>query len=527
MGRGFFGPSSSRSIKLAPMQATNKLELSPELRDRLGGVEGVAASSPSPPGASSGASGANGGGNAGGDMLLGVPLPSAPTTRWTPPTDISERLKDPPPAAPSKPVAAAAPSQPSGVETTIDDDDVPPIPPATPGVPRTEIGTAPPAPASAPALASPAAPPPQSTVRMQPAHFVPLPTPSAPLTSPTPPPPSSAPSRASTATTEPPATRGDRATTNNPIATTLDDEAPRSWARYTAMFVLLFLLGSLGAGAIAYHLGYFDRTTAAARPDDVAARAERALGEERWDAPPGDNVRDLTADGLSHWPNDARLLQVRLRAAKELEKKALLAKTQGDLHEATHYARLASELDPKNQPLRDMAIAYERELSQAPDAAALLFLADAGALTPATHPASQNGSARVTLDAAPAKPKLGQPVEFTARVLGSPKSVNDAHFAILGPGLGAGAKLAALNEGGTTPYTAGFTFLESGKFEVSFTAKADGNVVHATRTIVVDPPRAPSSPNGGADNGGGSGNGNGNGNNGGTPPAPTGSVKWL
>jgi hypothetical protein len=207
---------------------------------------------------------------------------------------------------------------------------------------------------------------------------------------------------------------------------------------------------------------------------------------------------------------------VRTRAAEELSKRSLAANAQGNLHEASHLARLAAELEPQNVDLRDLAATYERELSQSPDAAALLFLADAGAGT-SSSPHSGGGQAlsgtRATLDATPAKPKLGQPVDFTAKVA-TRSPVTDAHFQLVGPGLGAGAKLAALSDGAA--FRAGFTFLEAGKFEVSFTAKVDDKIVRTARVVVVESATSPSPtvPSGDA--------------TGNTPPtAPTGSVKWL
>src|SRR4029078_576894 len=99
----------------------------------------------------------------------------------------------------------------------------------------------------------------------------------------------------------------------------------------------------------------------------------------------------------------------------------------------------------------------------------------------------QTSGPRALIDASPSRPKLGQSVEFAAKVVsasgGAQKSVAEAHFAIVGPGLGTGAKLAAMSEGVT--YRTGFTFLEQGKYEITFSAKVDGATVRVQKIVVV------------------------------------------
>jgi serine/threonine-protein kinase len=251
------------------------------------------------------------------------------------------------------------------------------------------------------------------------------------------------------------------------------------------------------------------------RIDDYVARANDALVHERWDAPPGNNVRDITNEGLGKWPDDARLLEVRRRAGDRLEGKAIGLKGVGDLHGAAHLMRLASELDPSDQGARALAAQFEQEASPHTDASALMVLTDAGSLVTPPRPVPVAGAPRATIDAAPAKPKLGQSVEFVAKVLtasgGAPKSaITEGRFTIAGPGLGSGADLAAASEGNV--FRAGFTFLERGRYEVSFSGKVDGQSVRAARAVVIEASTPPPTTTGTVEQ---------------PQPPPSASVKWL
>jgi len=77
-----------------------------------------------------------------------------------------------------------------------------------------------------------------------------------------------------------------------------------------------------------------------------AERANRALAEKRWDSPPGDNVKDITQEGLARNPSDTELLEVRRRAADELIRAALGSKYAGDVPNALLHAKLARDLVP-------------------------------------------------------------------------------------------------------------------------------------------------------------------------------------
>jgi hypothetical protein len=119
------------------------------------------------------------------------------------------------------------------------------------------------------------------------------------------------------------------------------------------------------------------------------------------------------------------------------------------------------------------------------------------------------------LDASNGKPGLGQPVDFSARIVnasGGPRAkVDGARFRISGPSLAAGTELAAQDDGSGVFRTT-FTFFEAGRFEVTFSAHADGASVRSTRLVVVGEPKAlPPVPTSGAEPG----------------PTPAPSAKWL
>ena len=421
---------------------------------------------------------------------------SAATAKWNPPPGFQAELSrataeqaalqaQRAPAPTPKQQEPVRPPMPSGVDRTLDDGDMSPMHGFPP--PRTQIATSP----EPPRAMSPTPPP---RAASQP---TPLPTPPVPhvrRSAPTP-------------------------TPSKPFSnvdTTLSDApAPHRFLRYAALFVLLFLVGSAAAAGVLYKIGLLE-TAPSTRIDDYVTRANDAVTHERWDAPPGNNVRDITNEGLAKWPNDTRLVEIRERASEHLEAKAIKLKGVGDLHGAAHLMRLASELDPTDQGTRALATQFEQEATPHTDASTLMGLTDAGALVTPPRPVPAAGAPRATIDATPAKPKLGQSVEFVAKVLTSagaaPKSVvTEGRFTIAGPGLGAGADLAAASEGNV--FRAGFTFLERGRYEVSFSGKVDGQSVRAARAVVIESPTPPPST--------------------GTveqpppPPPPSSSVKWL
>ncbi len=131
-----------------------------------------------------------------------------------------------------------------------------------------------------------------------------------------------------------------------------DDDVPlaatrRHRARAALVVIACFLAGAGVVAVAAHHFGYIG-TPGAPSASTYARRAEAALQGRRWDAPPGDNVRDITEEGLRRFPGDQALADVRRRAAQELVSSSLGKKYAGDAPGALGDAKLAREMAPDN-----------------------------------------------------------------------------------------------------------------------------------------------------------------------------------
>jgi serine/threonine-protein kinase len=274
-----------------------------------------------------------------------------------------------------------------------------------------------------------------------------------------------------------------------------DDEAAiakrRGRSRAAALVLFCFLLGAALAAAFAFKAGYLGATAAqgGSTLDGQLARANDALKQKRWDAPPGDNVKDLTNDALARWPGDARFLDLRARATDELVKDALGKKFAGDAEGALHLVRLARELDPSDSTAQHLEGELEATLGQVaptvPTAAGSAPTVPTSARPTPVRPAGGAGGgggagARAALDVSTVRPRVGQQVELTAKLVAKAPP-EDPHFEIAGPG-GSSTRLAATANGSI--YKGTFSFLEAGKYDVTFTAKVDGTPVRAGRTIL-------------------------------------------
>jgi serine/threonine-protein kinase len=253
-------------------------------------------------------------------------------------------------------------------------------------------------------------------------------------------------------------------------------------------------------------------------------RATDAMFKNRFVSPPGDNVRDITDEGLKRWPNHHKLLDVRMRAANELTQQAMTQRSAGDVAEALRLARAAHELDPNDASAKRLVEQYESELAavgtpsstplgKPPVAPPSGKPVPPGPSGPATPPSGAPGANayKVVLDTNVAQPRLGQTVELIARVSPTKGDFESPAFTITGPGLGGGARMAAQNPAPGT-FRASFAFLEAGRFEVTFTTQVEGKALKASRPIGAGeaPPRPDPPPGPGP-----------------TPPTPTGSVKWM
>ncbi len=495
------------AIQMSPMDRTKQLELTPELQERLSPTSGphsVAAKS-------------NGTGThieePSSSYDHSPRPPMAATAKWEPPSEFQARLNAAATARGSspdrtsgiienRPVPTPPPSRPqSGVDATLDDVElnerekaamntrVPKTVPGDPDQPRTEYG---PPTYSQP---RPAAGRPPSDPAITPSVSVPV---SQPVK------------------TQPP--------TRQRLERTQDDPATGKRSKGLLVVLLCFVLGAMIAAGWAWKTGKLGGDSA--DEERVVARATDAMFKNRFHEPPGDNVKDITDEGLKRWPNDRRLIDIRIRAANELTSQAIAQRSAGDIAEALKLAKVAHELDPHDASAKRLIEQYEGELDSftAPTAPTLVK-PPAPPPTPVTTgkerpnppaPAPQPAAVQYTvlLDLSAAQPKLGQTVDITARVAPTKGNFDAAGFTIVGPGVPGGVRMPAQNPSAGV-FKASYAFLEAGKFEVTFTTQADGKQLAAKRSVAAGGGgAAPPPPTH-------------------TPPAPpptpttTASVKWM
>jgi hypothetical protein len=457
----------------------------------------------------------------------------AGTAKWEPPEEFQSKLASLSPngaesdAAPSVQAKAPAPppappSRPRSVDETMDDASLdapkgtPSAPAATqpptrpPAIPRTVPGDDPSDAHGGPPRTNYAAPVPQATGAPPPAR--PQSEPSIPISG-----------GQAQRRTGPPSQPQIRAA----------ESADGRRSRGALLVVVCFVLGMVLAAGWAWRAGKIGGSDQADQ-DRVVAKATDALFKNRFGEPPGDNVRDITNEGLKKWPNERRLIDIRIRASNELTTQAVATRAAGDVAEALRLARLAHELDPNDAPSKKLAEQYEAELSAftaptvAPLKSAPLPVSNpAGKPTPNrpnvapptptnVEPPQPSGKVdyKVALEASSDKPRLGQTVELSARVLPStpPKGGFDAAgFTIVGPGVPGGVRLPAQSPAPGV-FKATYAFLEAGRFDVTFSVQADTKALSAKRTLSAgeggaspQPTHQPPTPN----------------------PTTTGSVKWM
>ncbi len=516
--RGMLQGRGSNPMQLAPMQRTRQLTLDPELAERLGGGARAATPAPDAPLGDAGSSATR--------QALSLGTPGAATTKWTPSAELQEKL-------------AAGVSSPAGPGTGFPAPVRQPLPPRT--SPATQgAQTAPSRQPSQPGRLSSNAghvsstpPPPSaaelaSTVAVAPLVQLPL---QSPVPSPSPPNARRAPAVDVTLDDGDlvaiPAYYAHPTGTPSPAPITNDGSGPRvahrpitrsgsdagtfegdadegdgyglpskgRSSRAVLFVVVCFLLGVAGATGMAYKFGRIGTsTTTQASLEDAVTRASDALRYHRFDAPAGDNVRDLTDDALRRFPNDPRLLEIRTHAANDLVTVAIELRQAGDAADAIKSLKLALELHPEEHSAKTLMDQYEGELQREMKIAPLDRLQNgpgggAGAVLPSSSARSStlqgaSGSLRVVLEAAPDHPRPGQPVQLIAKVTAASKTaITEARFEISGPGIRDRAKLAAVSEQPGV-FEGGFTFFEAGRYEVAFSCREGASKVSATRVIV-------------------------------------------
>ncbi len=267
----------------------------------------------------------------------------------------------------------------------------------------------------------------------------------------------------------------------------------RDRGRVVMLVVACFLLGAIGAAGTAYETGIVGGRALRPPLEVEVARANEALIHQRWDSPPGNNVRDITHEGLTRWPNEPQLLRIRTLACGDIMKAAHARREDGELAEALRLASLAYGLDPSDGQAQKLVAELETQ-TQAPSTESVPPLAGMGSQrSTATSPFM---GSRAVIELSSARPVAGQPVDLTAHVdragNGAPPKVDGATFRVRGPGMTSGVALAATATGdGTCAFRATFSFPQGGQFEIAFDARADGLPVRSGRSVVVNDPKSP------------------------------------
>jgi eukaryotic-like serine/threonine-protein kinase len=123
------------------------------------------------------------------------------------------------------------------------------------------------------------------------------------------------------------------------------DEKRRARSARIVALVLCLVAAPLLVVVGGKQLGFVGATAA----DSIEGRLEAArdaMRRQAWDAPPGDNVKDILDAALAKWPSDSRVKELRREAAERLVTGALGRKYAGDLAEALHLAKIAVSLNP-------------------------------------------------------------------------------------------------------------------------------------------------------------------------------------
>jgi serine/threonine-protein kinase len=300
--------------------------------------------------------------------------------------------------------------------------------------------------------------------------------------------------------------------------------APAPERRSRAWIVVgCFVLGAAIALGWTWRAGKLGGEVGEVEEERFVARATDAMFAKRFHEPPGDNVKEITDEGLQRWPNDRKLVDVRVRAASELTSQAIAHRAAGDVLEALKLARVAHELDPLDASTKRLLDQYEAELASfSPSAAPTLAPPRTGSpgpvsksappgpapsptrsSTPAPPPQSDY---KVLVDVSGATPKLGQTVELTARVAPNKGAFEEPSFTIAGPGVPGGVRMPAQSPSPGV-FKASYAFLEAGRFEVVFSARESGRAISARRAVTAGSVAPSPTPAPG--------------------PTPSGSVKWM
>jgi serine/threonine-protein kinase len=260
---------------------------------------------------------------------------------------------------------------------------------------------------------------------------------------------------------------------------------PRS-SRLPAVILILVLIVAAAGGIGAYRAGLIGPKKVETRTTEIESllsRATAAFDARRWDAPPGENVLELTDRLLILSPAEPRIFKIRNDASNAIFREALDRKAHDDYASALGLLRLAARLSPPDKGLQEETEEVEAHLAKDPKTAGLV---------------SDGGPARFSAAVAIGGDELVRPGDATslvATVSGeAPRAVDPkAHFTITGPGLDKPKEIDARGESATR-YVASFVFPLAGSFKVHFFARPDGIPVVAESVRVVGGTTAPVPP---------------------------------
>jgi eukaryotic-like serine/threonine-protein kinase len=116
--------------------------------------------------------------------------------------------------------------------------------------------------------------------------------------------------------------------------------------------------------------------------------ARAAMQRHAWDAPPGNNLKEITDAALARSPGNERVLALRREAAERIVSDALGRKYAGDVSEALRLARLALAWSPELASAQRLAA--ELEAGRAADIAPASPPSSRPSATPEDHPSGKS-----------------------------------------------------------------------------------------------------------------------------------------
>jgi hypothetical protein len=204
----------------------------------------------------------------------------------------------------------------------------------------------------------------------------------------------------------------------------------------------------------------------------VLARARLARTAGHYVAPTNENVHALVDDGLTRWPGDPALLQIRADAARDLVTKAMADRAGGDVEGAADAARDALVFAPDD------------------GSAKLIFDQSESELTKLRGESSLHGRPRLLFDV-PTHAGERDVLDLTGRVVRDPTAATHADAArvkvtVLPAHAAASAQELTVTADARGAIHARAAAPGPGEWLVVLEANVDGTLLRAERTVVVD-----------------------------------------